>query len=66
MAGPITERVDKVQQARRSRIQDEVKVVFASSKERDLVQSYAANLAKHSGTNPNGVARAPKRSVQVV
>ena len=43
------ERVDKVQQARRSRIQDEVKVVFASSKERDLVQSYAINFAKSNG-----------------
>ena len=43
------ERVDKVQQARRSRIQDEVRVVFSTSKERDLVQSYAVNLAKSNG-----------------
>ena len=43
------ERVDKVQQARRSRIQDEVRVVFATSKERDLVQSYAVNLSKANG-----------------
>ena len=41
--------IERIQQARRSRVQDEVKVVFATSRERDLVQSYAANLAKHEG-----------------
>ena len=41
--------IEKVEQARRSRIQNEVKVVFATSRERDLVQSYAANLAKQGG-----------------
>ena len=32
-----------------SRIHNEVKVVFATSRERDLVQSYAVNLAKVKG-----------------
>ena len=41
--------IEKVEQARRSRVQNKVKVVFATSRERDLVQSYAANLAKQGG-----------------
>ena len=41
--------IEKVEQTRRSRVQNEIKEVFASSRERDLVQSYAANLAKHEG-----------------
>ena len=43
------EQVDKLQQGRRSRISNEVRVVFATSRERDLVQSYASNLAKMDG-----------------
>ena len=43
------EQVDKVEQARRSRIVNEVKVVFATSRERDIVQSFASNLAKANG-----------------
>ena len=43
------ERVDKVEQARRSKITNEVRVVFASSRERDIVQSFATNLAKSQG-----------------
>ena len=43
------ERVDKVEQSRRSLIENEVRVVFASSRERDIVQSYANNLAKVQG-----------------
>lgn len=43
------EQVDKIEQGRRSLIQNEVRVVFASSRERDIVQSYASNLAKVQG-----------------
>ena len=43
------EQVDKIEQGRRSKIYNEVKVVFATSRERDLVQSYASNLAKMDG-----------------
>ena len=43
------ERVDKLEQGRRSRIINEIRVVFSFSRERDLVQSFAANLAKVNG-----------------
>ena len=43
------ERVDKLEQGRRSKIHNEVKIVFSSSRERDLVQSYAVNLGKAAG-----------------
>ena len=41
--------IDKVEQGRRSKIVNEVRVLFASSRERDIVQSFAANLAKAGG-----------------
>lgn len=43
------ERIDKLEQGRRSKIVNEVRVLFASSRERDIVQSFAANLAKSGG-----------------
>ena len=39
----------KVKQARRSRIENEVLVKFRTIEERDIVQSYATNLAKLNG-----------------
>ena len=43
------ESVDKLEQGRRSKIKNEIRVVFSTSRERDLVQSFAANLAKVQG-----------------
>ena len=43
------ERADKLEQGRRSKIHDEVRVMFSSSRERDLIQSYAFNLGKSNG-----------------
>ena len=43
------ESIDKLEQGRRSKIRNEIRVVFSTSRERDLVQSFAANLAKVQG-----------------
>ena len=44
------EHIERVHQARRSRIKDEVMVRFSNTAERDITQSYAANLASQGGT----------------
>ena len=41
--------VRRIAQPRRSRVHEEVLVRFATSQQRDLVQSYANNLAQHNG-----------------
>ena len=41
--------VRRVSGARRSRVEDEVMVRFEDAHDRDTVQFYAANLAKHVG-----------------
>ena len=41
--------IRKVRQARRSKIDKEVLVKFRTVEERDVVQSYATNLAKQDG-----------------
>ena len=48
--------VRKVKTAKKSKIQDELLVVFESVHVRDLVQSYARNLAEWTGTNGKPMA----------
>ena len=43
--GLTFEKVEKQSQSRRSKIQDEVLVMLETSQQRDVIQSYAANLA---------------------
>ena len=43
------EHIEVLQQGRRSKIVDEVLVRFKTSRTRDMVQSYAPNLAMHAG-----------------
>ena len=43
------ESIEKLHQARRSRINDEILVRFSSSRTKDLVQSFAPNLASANG-----------------
>ena len=43
------EKVERISQARRSKIQDELLVVFRTSSQRDVIQSYASNLAAVQG-----------------
>ena len=47
--GLVFEKVEKLSQTRRSKIQDEVLVMLESSQRRDVIQSYAPNLAPIQG-----------------
>ena len=47
--GITIEMARKIQQPRRSKIEDEVLVRFSDASVRDIVQSYAVNLARHAG-----------------
>ena len=47
--GLVFEKVEKQSQTRRSKIQDEVLVMLESSQQRDVIQSYAPNLAPIQG-----------------
>lgn len=47
--GLLFEHVERVEQSRRSKIQHEVLIRFPTSQQRDIVQSYAVNLAKSDG-----------------
>ena len=47
--GLTLERVEKLSQTRRSKVQDGVLVTFETAQQRDVVQSYASNLAPIQG-----------------
>ena len=45
----VFEHIERIYQRRRSKIHDQVLIRFKSSRTRDLIQSYALNLANHQG-----------------
>ena len=49
VSGLEIEKIERVSQTRRSKIVDEVLVRFGTSQQRDVVQSYASNLAEVQG-----------------